>query len=125
MHTAVRVRSTVIVTLYAAGLLTGACACGGGWAPSPWSSVVTSSADDPGSDRTNSYFIFQKGVSSELFRDRELQPILQRALLEGNERKDRAAHNVAPSADAAPDTTGAYDDSTAVPEPVFDKGNLK
>ncbi len=114
----------LMVWVWLVGTVAVTYACGGGWAPSPWSSVTTSAGQNQSeANTTNSYFIFRKGVSSEMFRDRELQPILQRTILEGNERKTRkGTSHTAEKNDV--ETT----DSTAVrkqADPVVKKSNLK
>jgi hypothetical protein len=61
-------------------------ACGGGWAPFvPTQQTAGSSSSSQKSDLTTT----DKGVSYDLFNDKELQPVIRDILMRGNVRKNR------------------------------------
>lgn len=76
---------TLLLTFTACALLYGqVLACGGGWAP-----YVPPSLDNGTPSQKIDLITFDKGVSYDLFNDKELQPLIRDILLKGNMRKKR------------------------------------
>jgi hypothetical protein len=75
-----------VALLLAAGSMapTRCLACGGGWAP-----FVPQSSSGDTQSRKSDLTTVDKGVSYDLFNDKELQPIIRDIQLRGNVRKNR------------------------------------
>ncbi len=99
-------------------LISCAIACGGGWAPYvPPSQSVGSSGK---SQSSSQLYVFDKGVTYDLFDPKILQPLIRNIILTGNERKDRSSMKQVKKQIRkvkTAETSAQSDSSTTLPEP--------
>ncbi|MCU0608589.1 MAG: hypothetical protein MUF22_02325 [Chitinispirillaceae bacterium] len=80
----------LVVFLHAQGFC-----CGGGYVPMPY--IPTSSGGVNTPSTQGSFFLIEKGSSSEMFDVKKLHPLFRNIHQTGNERKSRAGSPIADS----------------------------